>query len=77
VATLKFETVSIDNPKKGRLRWGTAQAFKGMEAAAVILVEFEDGASSRDTFYIGSTRSLAELACIMPAKTIDKLVRGN
>jgi hypothetical protein len=48
-----------------------------MEAAAVILVEFEDGASSRDTFYIGSTRSLAELACIMPAKTIDKLVRGN
>ena len=77
VATLKFETVSIDNPKKGRLRWGTAQAFKGMEAAAVILVEFEDGASSRDTFYIGSTRSLAELVCIMPAKTIDKLVRGN
>jgi hypothetical protein len=76
VGTLKVETASIEAPKKGRVRWGTAQAFKGMEAAAILLVEFEDGASSRETFYISSTRSLAELACVMPAKVIEKLVKG-
>lgn len=77
VGTLKVETTSIEAPKKGRVRWGTAQAFKGMEAAAILLVEFEDGASSRETFYISSTRSLAELACVIPATVIEKLVKGN
>ena len=77
VATLKLETTPIEAPKKGKVRWGTAHAFKGMESAAILLIEFEDGASSRETFYISSTRSLAELVCVMPAKVIEKLVRGN
>ena len=77
MATLKVETTPIETTKKGRVRWGTAQSFKGMEAAAILLIEFEDGASSRETFYVASTRSLSELVCIMPGKVIEKLVRGN
>jgi hypothetical protein len=48
-----------------------------MEAAAIVLVEFEDGASSRDTFYVASTRALAELFVIMPGSAVEKIGGSN
>jgi hypothetical protein len=64
--------------KKGKLRWGTSQAFKGMEAAAVLLVEFEDGfAASRETFYVAGTRATAEWVCIMPSRVVQSLLQGE
>jgi hypothetical protein len=63
--------------QKGKLRWGTSQAFKGMEAPAVVLVEFEDGyAASKETFYVAGTRATAEWVCIMPSKVIKDLLQG-
>jgi hypothetical protein len=64
--------------QKGKLRWGTSQAFKGMEAAAVVLVEFEDGyAASKETFYVAGTRATAEWVCIMPNRVIKSLLQGE
>jgi hypothetical protein len=63
---------------KGKLRWGTSQAFKGMEAPAVVLVEFEDGhAASKETFYVAGTRATAEWVCIMPSKVIKATLQGG
>lgn len=73
IDTIKVEHTTIDLPKNGKVRWGTAQGFKGMEAAAILLVEFEDGAASRDTFYVASTRALSELVVIMPGSAIEKI----
>jgi hypothetical protein len=64
--------------QKGKLRWGTSQAFKGMEAPAVLLVEFEDGhAATKETFYVAGTRATAEWVCIMPSKVIKALLQGG
>jgi superfamily I DNA/RNA helicase len=64
--------------QRGKLRWGTSQAFKGMEAPAVVLVEFEDGyAASKETFYVAGTRATAEWVCIMPSKVIKALLQGE
>ena len=64
--------------QKGKLRWGTSQAFKGMEAAAVVLVEFEDGyAASKETFYVAGTRATAEWVCIIPNRVIKSLLQGE
>jgi hypothetical protein len=60
--------------QKGKYSWGTTQSFKGMEAAAVIMVEFVDGnAATRDTFYVAGTRALAELVCILPQQVVEDL----
>lgn len=62
--------------QKGKLRWGTSQAFKGMEVPAVILVEFEEGhASTKETFYVAGTRATAEWVCIMPASLIRSVLQ--
>jgi hypothetical protein len=62
--------------QKGKFSWGTTQSFKGMEAAAVIMVEFVDGnAATRDTFYVAGTRALAELVCILPQQVVQDLFK--
>jgi hypothetical protein len=69
---------ALDRPTGGKLRWGTTQSFKGMEAPAVILVEFEDGlAASRETFYIAGTRAIAELVCIVPVSIANALTQKD
>lgn len=77
VESLRVEHTTIDLPKNGKIRWGTAQGFKGMEAAAIVLIEFEDGTSSRDTFYVASTRALSELVVIMPGSAVEKIGGAN
>lgn len=68
------ELTDLGLPRSGKLRWGTSQAFKGMEAPAIILVEFEDGnAASKETFYVAGTRAIADLVCIMPQNVIKAL----
>jgi hypothetical protein len=68
------ELTDLGFPRPGKLRWGTSQAFKGMEAPAIILVEFEDGnAASKETFYVAGTRAIADLVCIMPQNVIKSL----
>jgi len=54
---------------KSKVRWGTIQAFKGLESPAVVLVEFSESRhATLDTFYVGSTRATLELTCIYDAK---------
>jgi len=65
---------SLDFPLPGKFRWGTSQAFKGMESPAVILVEFEDaGAATRETFYVAGTRAISELVCVVPLSVMQKI----
>ena len=69
-----FPVTELDFPRPGKFRWGTSQAFKGMEAPAIVLVEFEDGsAATRETFYVAGTRAIAELVCIIPQNVIKSL----
>lgn len=78
VSKVKFLTTDIRNPKPGHVRWGSVQEFKGMEALAVIYVEFEvENPVLREAFYIASTRSVHDFAFIMPGVKISKLVKEN
>jgi hypothetical protein len=64
----------VSNKQKSKYSWGTTQSFKGMESAAVVMVEFVDGnAATRDTFYVAGTRALSELVCILPQQVVQKL----
>jgi hypothetical protein len=73
-----FPLTDLSYKQKGKLRWGTSQAFKGMEAPAVVLVEFEEGhAASKETFYVAGTRATAEWVCIMPSSLIKTVVQGG
>lgn len=49
--------------KEKSVRWTTIQAFKGLEAPAVILTDIQDVSSpdARDLFYIGLTRTVQRL----------------
>jgi hypothetical protein len=70
--------IPIGLPVKGKLRWGTSQAFKGMEAPAIVLVEFDEGnAATKETFYVAGTRALSELVCIVPQNLIQTLFGGE
>lgn len=70
-----YSLTDLSFKQKGKLRWGTSQAFKGMEAPAVVLVEFEDGhAANKETFYVAGTRATAEWVCIMPSKVIKEML---
>jgi hypothetical protein len=68
----------IGQPAAGKVQWGTAKSFKGLEAIAVILVEFEsDKIATRESFYVAGTRALAEFVCIYPDALIQKVFQGG
>lgn len=48
---------------KGKIRYGTVHAFKGLEAPAVILTDVDDldTAEQQDLFYVGMSRALHRL----------------
>lgn len=58
--------------------YGSVQQFKGLEAASIILVEFEGGAGSvRDHFYIASTRATANFAFVVPSSQLAQISEKN
>jgi Nuclease-related domain/AAA domain len=69
---------SIANPAAGAVRFGTIQEFKGLEALAVLLVEFDGTVSpSWQTFYIGATRSTSSFSFVIPAATISQILESR
>jgi hypothetical protein len=60
------------------VRWGSVHEFKGLEALAVILVEFDSlNSNLRETFYIGATRSIYDFSFVIPSQKIQLLAGGN
>lgn len=58
--------------------YGTVQQFKGLEASSVILIEFDGGGgSTRDYFYIASTRATANFTFIVPQSILDSILQGE
>lgn len=58
--------------------FGTVQEFKGLEASSVILVEFDGGrGSTRDYFYIASTRATANFTFIVPNILLESILEGE
>jgi hypothetical protein len=56
---LTLATSPLKNPRPKTIRWGSVAEFKGLEAMAIIHVEFlSETHSSLEAFYVGATRSL-------------------
>lgn len=78
VAKLEIQTTEIRKPKTNHVRWGSPQEFKGLEALAVLLIEFFDQNKILDeTFYIGATRSIHDFYCVISRDKIKQLVDRN
>jgi hypothetical protein len=77
VGKLKLNLTHIRLPKTGHLRWGSVQEFKGLEALAVILIEFEgDNAVLHESFYVGATRSIHDFFFFFSEDKVKELTRG-
>ena len=77
VAKLKLNFTHIRLPKTGHLRWGSVQEFKGLEALAVILIEFEGpNTVLHESFYVGATRSIHDFIFFLPEDKLNELTRG-
>jgi len=56
--------IGRDTP--GKIRWGSTQAFKGLESPVIVLVEFGGTKTfGKEEFYVAATRSTLELTCIL------------
>ncbi len=61
-------------PKANSVRFGTMQEFKGLEALAIVMVEFENTATpSWQNFYVGATRATQSLSFVIPETVIPKV----
>lgn len=75
---IKGQFVELRSNIGGKIRFGTVQEFKGLEALAVILIEFEGfNPRLKETFYIGATRSLHDVVLIIPETKISGLSEGE
>ena len=78
ISQLKLKLTDIRTPKAGHIRWGTVQEFKGLEALAVVLIEFEgENALLQESFYIGATRSIHDFIFFLPQDKVIELTRGQ
>jgi hypothetical protein len=77
IGKLKLNLTDIRSPKTGHIRWGSVQEFKGLEALAVVLIEFE-GANPvlQESFYVGATRSIHDFIFFLPQDKVSELARG-
>jgi len=77
IGKLKLNLTDIRSPKTGHIRWGSVQEFKGLEALAVVLIEFE-GANPvlQESFYVGATRSIHDFIFFLPQDKVSELTRG-
>lgn len=65
----------IDFPNSGRIRFGSIQKFKGLEALAVVLVDFpESQIGILDTFYQAATRSTSKFVYLITNERLTELV---
>jgi superfamily I DNA/RNA helicase len=66
------------SPRKGRLRFSTIHAFKGLEAPAIVLTDLDDQwAPSFDSLlYIGMTRATDRLTAIVESRTLRAVLGG-
>ena len=73
----KIDYTELRNPRPGRIRLGSVQEFKGLEAMAVVMVEFDSpNTSVKETFYVGGTRALHDFTYIITESKLDALVQG-
>jgi hypothetical protein len=65
-------------PRKGRVRFCTIHAFKGLEAPAIILTDLDDQwAPSFDSLlYVGMTRATDRLIALAESRTLRTLLEG-
>lgn len=58
----------VVGPTDGHILYGTIHAFKGMEAAAVIITDLDDvsGEAAEALFYVAVTRATERLVLLMP-----------
>ena len=70
---------TVGTPRRGRLRYSTIHAFKGLEAPAVILTDLDDqSAPSFDSLlYIGMTRATDRLIAVIESKTLRAALGGT
>ena len=69
---------ALSNPSPGAIRFGTIQEFKGLEALAVLLVEFDGTvAPSWQTFFVGATRSTSTFSFVIPKTTISQILESR
>jgi hypothetical protein len=74
LASKNIARSELGRPVNGKIRWGSVQSFKGLEAMAVVLVEFEPGyGASRETFYVAATRTLSEFVFVYPQSLLAKV----
>lgn len=75
---LNFPASPLAVPKLKTVRYGTVQEFKGLEALAIVLVEFDGTTTpSWQTFYIASTRATSSFSFVMSHKMLEKILKGN
>jgi hypothetical protein len=74
VEACEFKFSKVDFLNSGRVRFGSIHKFKGMEALAVILVDFpESQISAKDTFYQAATRATSKFAYLMTDQRLEGL----
>ena len=63
----------------GRLRYGTIQAFKGLEAPAVVLTDLDENLvpGFEALLYVGLTRATDRLVVLMSADTLQSVIGGT
>ena len=77
IGKLKFKFTDIRSPKPGYIRWGTVQEFKGLEALAVVLIEFDvENDILQESFYVGATRSIHDFIFFLPKVKVSELTKG-
>jgi hypothetical protein len=66
-------------PRRGRLRFSTIHAFKGLEAAAVILTDLDDQwvPAFDSLLYIGMTRATDRLVAMVESATLRATLGGT
>ena len=74
---LTLASSPLKNPKTNTIRWGSVAEFKGLEAMAIIHVEFlQEKHSTLEAFYVGATRALNDYVWV-GSQEIMKRVSGN
>lgn len=74
MAQLKQESTPIKGGRAKTIRWGTIQEFKGLEALAIVHVEFDEPpVATLESVYVGGTRSLNDYVWIVPNAARERI----
>lgn len=75
---IKIRNTKISFSKPAHVRVGSVHEFKGLEALAVVLVEFDSpNPKLRETFYVGATRSVHDFAYLTTESKLELLTGGG